>query len=277
MNLNFSGKTVVITGASAGVGAACARTFAAHKANLVLVARGRAGLNTIAKELRQQTDVLTVAMDVADTDQCLKLLNKAEAKFGSVDVLINNAGMHSRGDLCTVDPTAVAAMVDINLRAPMVLSCAAIPFLRRVGSGAIVMVGSLAGRAPLQGAVTYSGTKAGLRAFAYGLADELKDANINVGVVSPGPIDTGFIMDEIDQVEDIVFSQPMSSAAEVADAILDIAAGKQIEISMPAFSGKLTTLSYLFPSLRRGLRSRLYEMGRKNKDKYRRRAVQVSE
>ncbi|MGB2217976.1 MAG: SDR family NAD(P)-dependent oxidoreductase, partial [Porticoccaceae bacterium] len=202
MNLSFSGKTVIITGASAGVGAACARAFAAHNANLVLVARGRAGLNSIAKELRQKTEVLTVAMDVADTGQCLKLLNKAEAKFGSVDVLINNAGMHSRGDLSTVDPSEVAAMVDINLRAPMVLSCAAIPFLHRAGSGAIVMVGSLAGRAPLQGAVTYSGTKAGLRAFAYGLADELRDANINVGVVSPGPIDTGFIMDEIDQVED---------------------------------------------------------------------------
>lgn len=277
MNLSFSGKTVIITGASAGVGAACARAFAAHNANLVLVARGRAGLNAIAKELRQQTEVLTMAMDVADTGQCLKLLNKAETKFGSVDVLINNAGMHCRGDLSTVDPRKVAAMVDINLRAPMVLSCAAIPFLHRAGSGAIVMVGSLAGRAPLQGAVTYSGTKAGLRAFAYGLADELRDANINVGVVSPGPIDTGFIMDEIDQVEDIVFSQPMSSATAVAEAVLDIAAGKQIEISMPAFSGKLTTLSYLFPSLRRGLRSKLYEIGRKNKDKYRNRAAQLSD
>ena len=277
MNLSFSGKTVIITGASAGVGVACARAFAAHNANLVLVARGRAGLNAIAKELRQQTEVLTVAMDVADTGQCLKLLNKAEAKFGSVDVLINNAGMHCRGDLSTVDPSDVAAMVDINLRAPMVLSCAAIPFLHRVGSGAIVMVGSLAGRAPLQGAVTYSGTKAGLRAFAYGLADELRDANIHVGVVSPGPIDTGFIMDEIDQVEDIVFSQPMSSATAVAEAVLDIATGKQIEISMPAFSGKLTTLSYLFPSLRRGLRSKLYEIGRKNKDKYRNRAAQLSD
>jgi short-subunit dehydrogenase len=277
MNLSFSGKTVIITGASAGVGAACARAFAAHNANLVLVARGRAGLNAIAKELRQQTEVLTVAMDVADTGQCLKLLNKAEAKFGSVDVLINNVGMHCRGDLSTVDPSDVAAMVDINLRAPMVLSCAAIPFLQRAGSGAIVMVGSLAGRAPLQGAVTYSGTKAGLRAFAYGLADELRDANIHVGVVSPGPIDTGFIMDEIDQVEDIVFSQPMSSATAVAEAVLDIAAGKQIEISMPAFSGKLTTLSYLFPSLRRGLRSKLYEIGRKNKDKYRNRAAQLSD
>jgi short-subunit dehydrogenase len=274
MNKSFKDKTVVVTGASAGVGAACARAFAAQGAKLVLVARGRAGLNSIAKELREHSEVLTVAMDVSDTDQCLKLLKKAEAKFGTVDVLINNAGMHSRGDLEKVDPADVAAMVDINLRAPMVLSCAAIPFLRRAGSGAIVMVGSLAGRAPLQGAATYSGTKAGLRAFSYALADELKDAGINVGVVSPGPIDTGFIMDEIDKVEDIVFSQPMSTAAEVADAVMDIALGKEAEISMPAMSGKLTTLSYLFPNLRRRLRPKLYEQGRKNKEKYRNRAAQ---
>ena len=274
MNNSFKDKTVVVTGASAGVGAACARAFAAQGAKLVLVARGRAGLNSIAKELREHSEVLTVAMDVSDTDQCLKLLKKAEAKFGTVDVLINNAGMHSRGDLEKVDPADVAAMVDINLRAPMVLSCAAIPFLRRAGSGAIVMVGSLAGRAPLQGAATYSGTKAGLRAFSYALADELKDVGINVGVVSPGPIDTGFIMDEIDKVEDIVFSQPMSTAAEVAVAVMDIALGKEAEISMPAMSGKLTTLSYLFPNLRRRLRPKLYEQGRKNKEKYRNRAAQ---
>ena len=274
MNRNFAGKTVVITGASAGVGAACARAFAAHNSKLVLVARGRAGLNKIAKELRGQgTEVLTVAMDVADSNDCIKLLKKAEAKFGQVDVVINNAGMHSRGNLETVTPEAVAAMVDINLRAPMVLSCAAIPFLRRSGSGAIVTVGSLAGRAPLQGAATYSGTKAGLRAFTYALADELREANIHVAVVSPGPIDTGFIMDEIDQVEDIVFSQPMSSAEQVADAVVALAAGEETEICMPAFGAKMTTLSYLFPGLRRRIRPKLYEQGRKNKEKYRNRAA----
>jgi len=265
----YAGKTVVITGASAGVGAACARAFAAQNAKLVLIARGRAGLNNIAKELRPLCEVMTSVMDVADTAQCLKLLKKAEAKFGAVHVLVNNAGMHARGDLETVDPNDVALMVDINLRAPMVLSCAAIPYLRRAGSGAIVNVGSLAGRSPLQGAATYSATKAGLRAFSYALRDELHEAGINVGVVSPGPIDTGFIMDEIDQVEDIVFSQPMSSAEQVADAVISIASGENDEISLPAISGKLTTLSYLFPRLRRFLRPKLYEMGRKNKKKYR--------
>lgn len=273
MNSVFKGKTVIITGASAGVGAACARAFANHKANLVLCARGQAGLDTIAEELSVQCSVLTVAMDVSSTDQCLALLTKAEAEFGRVDVLINNAGMHSRGDISKVKPADVAAMVDINLRAPLVLSCAALPFIKKSDGGAVVMVGSLAGMAPLQGAATYSATKSGLRAFAYALADELQDTDINIGVVSPGPIDTGFIMSEIDNVEDIVFSQPMSSADEVADAVLSIASGEKTEIAMPTASGRLVTLSYLFPALRRLLRPKLYAKGRKNKDKYRNRSV----
>jgi len=273
MNKRFSGKTIIITGASAGVGAACARAFATQKANLVLVARGQQGLDIIEKELSAQTKVITVAMDVSNVEQCLALLVKAEEEFGTVDVLVNNAGMHSRGDLETVDPADVGAMVDINIRAPLVLSCAAIPYLRRTGGGGIVMVGSLAGMAPLQGAATYSGTKAGLRAFAYALADEMRGTGIHVGVVSPGPIDTGFIMDEIDKVEDIVFSQPMSSPGDVADAVLSLAVGDKLEIPMPAASGKLTNLGYLFPKLRRYLRPKLYAKGRKNKDKYRNRQV----
>ena len=270
---SFENKTVIITGASAGVGAACARLFAGHKAKLVLVARGEAALNTIADELRSQCEVLTVVMNVASNEDCLTLLEKAEAAFGAVHVIINNAGMHARGDLKTISPADVAAMVDINMRAPLLLSCAAIPYLLRAGEGAIVNVGSLAGRAPLQGAATYSATKAGLRAFSYALADELRDSGISVGSVSPGPIDTGFIMDEIDAVEDIVFSQPMSSAEQVANGILAVASGDEIEVVLPATSAKLTHISYLFPKLRRRLRPKLYEQGRKNKDKYRNRQV----
>ncbi|UVW36276.1 SDR family NAD(P)-dependent oxidoreductase [SAR92 clade bacterium H455] len=268
---SFENKTVIITGASAGVGAACARLFAGHKAKLVLVARGEAALNTIADELRPQCEVLTVVMNVASNEDCLTLLEKAEAAFGAVHVIINNAGMHARGDLSTISPMDVAAMVDINMRAPLLLSCAAIPYLQRAGEGAIVNVGSLAGRAPLQGAATYSATKAGLRAFSYALADELRDSGISVGSVSPGPIDTGFIMDEIDAVEDIVFSQPMSTAEQVAAGILAVASGDEIEVVLPASSAKLTHISYLFPKLRRRLRPKLYAQGRKNKEKYRNR------
>ncbi len=269
---DFNNKTVIITGASAGVGAACARAFAALAANLVLVARGKEALDKISNELSKVTEVLSVSMDVADTTACLNLADQAFERFGRIDVLINNAGMHVRGDVIHQTPQAIAAMVDVNVRAPLVLTSAVLPHMHQSDGGAIVMVGSLAGMAPLQGAATYSGTKAGLRAFTYALADELQETNINVGVVSPGPIDTGFIMDNINDVEDIVYSQPMSTAEEVAESIIAITQGNNLEIAMPQSSGWLATLGYLLPSLRRKLRPALYKKGRKNKDKYRHRA-----
>jgi len=266
---SFRDKTVIITGASAGVGAACARAFAAQRAKLVLIARGEEALDAIAKELRAQTEVLAISMDVSDTGSCLKLFERTEQVFGVIHYLINNAGAHLRGDVETRNPEDLAAMVDVNMRAPLVLTAAVLPYLRKAGGGAIVMVGSLAGCTPLQGAATYSATKAGLRAFTYALSDELRDSNIRVGVVSPGPIDTGFIMDNLDDVEDIVFSQPMSSAEQVAEAILELARGRRTEIAMPAASGRMLKLFYLFPWLRRRLRPMFYEKGRKNKEKYR--------
>ncbi|MEH6568749.1 MAG: SDR family NAD(P)-dependent oxidoreductase [Halioglobus sp.] len=265
----FSGKTVIVTGASAGVGAACARAFANEGAKLVLVARGKEALQKISDELQSTTEVLSVAMDVGDNNACLDLITKAKERFGSIHVLVNNAGMHARGDVEHVEANDIAAMVDINLRAPLLLTAAALPHLMEAKTGAIVMVGSLAGRAPMQGAATYAATKAGLRAFTYGLADELTGSGIHIGVVSPGPIDTGFIMSEIDNVADIVFSQPMSSADSVAEAILQIASGQKLEICMPALSGRVTTLGYIFPALRRWLRPKLDAAGRKNKEKYR--------
>ncbi len=266
---DFGSKTVVITGASAGVGAACARAFAAQRANLVLSARGQAGLDKIQAELAGSTKVETLAMDVGSIEDCKKLVQKALDSFGGVDVLVNNAGSHYRGDVLSRSPEELAEMADVNFRAPLYLSAEALPHIKK--GGAIVMVGSLAGRAPLQGAATYSATKAGLRTFAHAAADELREQGIYVGVVSPGPIDTGFIMDNIDEVEDIVYSQPMSTAEQVASAVISVAKGERVEIAMPAVSGKLTTLSYLFPRLRRATRPLLYKVGQRNKNKYRNR------
>ncbi len=263
---DFAGKTAIITGASAGVGAATARTLAKLGMNLVLVARGQAGLDKISDQLSPITSVLTVAMDVSDPQAAVALVEKANAHFASIDLLVNNAGYHQRGNVASNSANDLAQMVDVNLRAPIHLSGLVLPYLQQAGGGAIVNVGSLAGRSPLQGAATYAATKAGLRAFTYSLADELKGENIRVGVVSPGPIDTGFIMADIDQVEDIVFSQPMSSAQQVTDAIIAIALGRATEISLPRASGWLTTVAYLFPTLRRLLRPSLYKKGRKVKE-----------
>lgn len=265
MNGDFNNKTVIVTGGSEGVGAATARRFAAAGANLVLVARRRKNLESLAEELRTQTKVLVVPMDVSDRDACSNLLKKAEFEFGAFHVLINNAGYHKRGPVESVSADDLAAMIDVNLKAPICLCRLAIPYLKQVDEAAIVNVASLAGRTAVPGAATYSATKFGLRAFTFALAEELLDTNIKLAVVSPGPIDTGFIMANIDVATDINFSQPISTADEVAEEIVNLTVNNTRESVMPALSGWLTTLSYLFPGLARSLRPILERKGRRVK------------
>ena len=243
----FKDKTVIITGGSEGVGAATARLFADAGANLMLVARSKKNLEAIAEDLRDKTRVEIFAMDVADGDACVDVFKKANFEFGRVDILVNNAGYHQRGNFGNVDANDLGKMIDVNLRAPVMLTRIAIPYLRESGDGAIINVGSLAGRTPVPGSATYAASKAGLRALTRSLADEFAGSRIKFGIVSPGPIDTGFIMANVDEVSDLTFSQPISTAEEVAQAILDLCGNNQVEQSLPRISGVLTTLTYLIP------------------------------
>jgi short-subunit dehydrogenase len=265
MDKDFKDKTVIITGGSEGVGAATARKFANNGANLLLVARGKRKLELIAEELRSRTRVEIMAMDVSDEDACANLFRKAAFEFGEIHVLINNAGYHERGAVETISTEDLGKMIDVNLKAPIVLCRLVVPYMREAGGGAIVNVASLAGRVPVPGAATYSATKFGLRAFTFALSEELRDAGIKLAAVSPGPIDTGFIMSNIDNVNDLTFSLPIATADEVADEIMKLCTNDKAERSMPPISGLLTTLSYLFPGFGRMMRPLLLARGRRIK------------
>jgi short-subunit dehydrogenase len=257
----FKDKTVIITGGSEGVGAAAARQFAAAGANLMLVARTKKKLEAVADELRDKAQVQIFAMDVADADACVDLFKKTQYEYGRIDVLINNAGYHARGPVEENAADDLGRMIDVNLRAPIVLARLAIPYIREAGGGAIINVGSLAGRTHVPNSATYCASKSGLRAFTYALAEELHGSGIKIGIVSPGPIDTGFIMADIDKTSDLTFSQPLSTADEVAQTILDLCGNKVREVSMPAISGFLTTMTYLMPGLGRLMRPTLERRG----------------
>jgi short-subunit dehydrogenase len=257
----LNNKTVIITGGSEGVGAAAARMFAEAGANLMLVARNKKNLDAIAEELRAKTRVEVFAMDVSDAEACVDVFKKAAFEFGGVDILVNNAGYHKRGVVEDIDAKELGKMIDVNLKAPIILSRIALPYLRDAGGGAIINVGSLAGRAPIPGSSCYAASKAGLRSFTYALGMELADSNIKLAVVSPGPIDTGFIMADIDATSDLTLSQPISTAEEVAQAILDLCSNNLREQSMPRVSGLLTTMMYLFPGLSPRVRPMLERKG----------------
>ena len=261
----FKDKTVIVTGGSEGVGAAAARLFAEAGANLMLVARNRKNLEAIAAELRDKARVSVFPMDVSDADSCADMVKKTLFEFGRIDVLVNNAGFHVRGDVESATADELARTIDVNLRAPIVLTRLVLPHIREAGGGAIINVASLAGRTPVPGSAAYSASKFGLRAFAFSLAEEIRDSGIKLAVVSPCPIATQFILDDIDKTSDLTFSQPMSSAEEVAQVILDLCGNNQREQAIPAMSGVLTTLAYLMPWLGRALRPALERKGNRVK------------
>ena len=118
----FNNKTVVVTGGSEGVGAAAARMFAEAGANLMLVARNKKNLEAIAEELRDKTRVEIFAMDVSDANACVDLVKKANFEFGRIDVLVNNAGYHNRGPVEEIEPEDLGKMIDVNLKAPIMLT-----------------------------------------------------------------------------------------------------------------------------------------------------------
>ena len=274
MARDFSDTTVILTGASMGVGAATARAFAALGANLVLIARGRDKLEALAAELERDfgnhEQVMIEVLDVTDLEGFGALLERVRTRFGSIDVLVNNAGLHARGAVASVAAADIGRMVDVNFKAPLMATRMVLPDLQQSQRPAVINVASLAGRTPVPGSATYSATKFGLRAFSLALAEELRGSGIRIACVSPGPIDTGFIMDDIDAVSNLTLSQPMSTAEQVAEAIVALVDGGALDLPMPRISGYLTTLSYLFPALGRALRPMLEKKGRRTRERLKR-------
>ena len=207
-------KVALVTGASSGIGTATVSSLA--DAGYAVMAAGRNAARTEALR-SQRPDVRTWVGDIRSAEACRKLVSACIEQFGRLDLLVNNAGMSPLyPSLTSVTRELWDKVLGVNLAGPFRLSAVVGERMAAAEGGAIINVASLAGRTPVPGAATYSASKFGLRAFTFALAEELADSGIKIAAVSPGPIDTGFIMSNIDDVTDVTFSQPMSTAEQVA-------------------------------------------------------------
>ena len=186
-------QVVLITGASRGLGLEMARCFARRQARLVLTARDDAPLQAAAAELRQHTEVAALAGDVADTAHDETLVALGLARFGRIDVLINNASTVGASPMPALDayPAAdLAAVFQVNVIAPLRLAQLVLPTMRERGSGVIINVSSDSGVNAYPGWGGYGASKAALEHLSRTLAAELEGSGVRVYAVDPGDMNT---------------------------------------------------------------------------------------
>lgn len=198
---NFTGKTIVIIGASSGMGAAAARHLAAKGAVVVLGARRTDRIEALVAEITAAGGkAIAVATDVTKRDDLQRLVAAAVETYGRIDVLINNAGVMPLSPLERVKVDEWDRMIDVNLKGVLYGVAAALPPMIAQKSGHIINVSSVAGHKLFGGSAVYSATKFAVRALSEGLRQEMAPHNIRTTIISPGAVKTE-LLDHISETD----------------------------------------------------------------------------
>lgn len=218
-------RVALVTGGSAGIGAAIAMALAREGAHLVLVARDPARLDDTAAAIRSRYDVTvrTIPLDLASAGAASDLLDRLRDADVEIELLVNSAAIVSRARVADTDPAALRRLVDVNVGALVELSSAMAAEMVERGHGSIVNIASLSAYAPGPLLAGYSASKAFVLAFTRSLWAETRDRGIRVVAVSPGPTTTAMNPNpgrgrrRPDQVADTVLAALSGSAPTVVD------------------------------------------------------------
>lgn len=189
---NIANKVVVITGASSGLGETTARHLAAQGAKLVLAARRSERLEQLVADIEAEGgSAIAVTTDVADKKQVDALIEQALAAYGTVDVLVNNAGIMPMAPMAKRKVDEWDKMIDVNIKGVLYGIAAVLPTMQKNESGHIINLSSVAGLKVSAGVGTvYSATKFAVKALSEGLREEVAEDNIRVTTLYPGAIDS---------------------------------------------------------------------------------------
>jgi short-subunit dehydrogenase len=242
--VNLGGRSVLLTGATGGIGHAIARAAAGRGARLVLTGRRADVLEPLAAELGGRA----VACDLARPEEVSRLLEEV----GNADVLIANAGLPASGILSSFSVDEIDRALAVNLRAPIVLARALSAGMVARGSGHIVFISSMSGKTASVGGSVYSATKFGLRGFALGLREDLRGQGVGVSTVFPGFIsDAGMFHDAgvklpgyvatrtPEQVAGAVVRAIERDRSEIDVAPLSVRVGAAVAGLVPELAGRL--------------------------------------
>ena len=230
--MRFEGKSVVITGGAGGIGQAAVRLFAREGAKVMVSGRSEHGCKKICSEMKEQGHSAAYYLgDLAEKAYCESLIEHTVNDFGTIDILINNAGVIPRGDILQTTDEMWFSAININLTAVFYLCRAAIPHMQRQGGGAIVNISSAWGVYPGPGHLAYCTSKAAVAALTKNLARDHASANIRVNAVCPNEVNTPMLrtgfsargLDPDKAIDQLHQSVPLGRIAEPED-IADVIA-----------------------------------------------------
>ena len=246
--MNLGGTTALVTGASGGIGQAIARALARRGADLVLTARRVDALEALAAE----TGGRVVACDLSDRESLMRLVEEA----GPVDVLVAGAGNPGSGRIETFTVDEIDRAIDVNLRSPMILARVLCEGMAERGSGHIVFISSLSGKAGTVRTSIYAATKFGLRGFAQALREDLRPRGVGVSTVFPGFIrNAGMFHESGATLPGYVGTK---TPEDVADAVVSAIERNRAEVDVAPLPMRIgTTLAGLAPELAANVQRRL--------------------
>ena len=226
----LAGKRVLVTGASSGIGAACARAFGERSANLVLVARRLSRIEALAEEIRgaHGVDALTAPLDVTDREAVVAFVAGLEEDGILPDVLVNNAGKaRGLGKLHEGDIDDWEDMIDTNVKGLLYVSRAILPHMVARNSGHVINIGSIAGRWVYPGGNVYNASKFAVYALTEAMNLDLVGTKVRVSSIDPGLVHTEFsevrFHGDTERAESVYKGYTPLSADDVADAVLYVA------------------------------------------------------
>lgn len=217
-------KSVLITGGSRGIGAACVEAFAAQGFDVFFLYHSN---HTAAEQVMARTGARSCAADLSDPEDVRRAVAQAIDTLGKIDVLVNNAGIAKMSLMQDMSDSDWRRMIDTNLSSAFYVSREIVPHMIRQGSGAIVHIGSMWGKTGASCEVAYSASKAGIRGLTQAMAKELGPSGIRVNCVEPGVIETdmtAFLDDEIrHELADETPLCRIGQPEEVASAVVFLA------------------------------------------------------
>jgi len=233
--MNFKEKTVLITGASSGIGYASAVQFAKKGAKLILVSRNKEKLNQVSEDLKKyNVPTFAYECDVSDKLQVNKISKIILDRFGSIDILVNNAGFAVYGSVSNLTIEEIESQMETNYFGMIYFVKNFLPSMLEKKSGHIVNVASVAASFGLPGIASYCASKFAMLGFSEGLKHELKGTGVDISVVSPIMVRTNFFNHP--SFNNMPKYSPTSLSPEtVAKAILRASNSPRLEIIVPGF------------------------------------------